>query len=307
MVDGGADPWDLALDGFLTHLTAERGLAANTLLAYRRDAARLAVWARRRGVRGPAAVTGQGLREFLLEGAGELAPRSRARLISTLRSFFRFLCSEGELSRDPTTTIQSPRTGRKLPAVLSVRQVARLVDAAEDERDRAVLELLYGCGLRVSELCALDVTDLDAREGLLRVRGKGDKQRLLPVGEPALAAVGRYRESDRRRALGGRTAAALVLNRRGGRISRVAVWNLVKRYARTAGLVETVSPHTLRHCYATHLLEGGADLRAVQELLGHADIATTEIYTHVDRAFLVEAYRAAHPRARGAPRRRAGT
>jgi integrase/recombinase XerD len=307
---GVADGWDLAQDAFLAHLAAERGLAANTLAAYRRDVGRLATWARATRRRDPGALGGGDLRAFLLEAAGELAPRSRARLVSTLRSLFRFLVAEGLAARDPTLTILSPRTGRKLPEVLSLRQVERLLAAASAvppggrddpvarDRDRAILEVLYGCGLRVSELCGLDVADLEPRDQLVRVRGKGDKQRILPVGEPALQAVAAYRERARPRLLGRRATSALFLNRRGGRLTRVAVWTVVKRSARQAGLAETVSPHTLRHCYATHLLEGGADLRVVQELLGHADIGTTEIYTHVGRSFLVEAYRSAHPRAR---------
>jgi integrase/recombinase XerD len=298
-----ADAWDLALDAFLAHAAADRGLAGNTLAAYRRDVARLAQWARGAALMELRSVSTAQLRQFLLEGAAELAPRSRARLISTLRGFFGFLVAEGDIAADPTATLLSPRAGRKLPHVLSVVQTERLLAAipaagARGLRDRAIVELLYGCGLRVSELCGLDLADLEWSEQTLRVRGKGDKQRLLPVGEPALRAAKAYVGSGRPALLGGRSSAALFVNGRGGRLSRVAVWNLVKKCALGAGLSGEISPHTLRHCYATHLLEGGADLRVVQELLGHADIGTTEIYTHVDRAFLLETYRSAHPRAR---------
>ncbi|MBM4130932.1 tyrosine recombinase, partial [bacterium] len=248
----------------------------------------------------PATVRDAHLREFLLASSGRLAASSRARLLSTLRSFFRFLQAEGRREGDPTATIIAPRRGRHLPDVLSVVQVERLLawgDASPTGlRDRVALELLYGCGCRVGELCALDVADLDRSEAVVRLRGKGSKERQVPVGEPALAAVEEYLRAGRPRLAGRRPSPALLLNRRGGRLSRVSVWSLLKAAGAAAGLPATVSPHTLRHSYATHLLEGGADLRVVQELLGHADIATTEIYTHVDRAWLAEAWRSAHPR-----------
>jgi integrase/recombinase XerD len=204
---------------------------------------------------------------------------------------------------DPTSTLIAPRKGKKLPAVLTVKQVERLLDAVDgakpaDLRDRTILEILYGCGCRVSELCGLDVTDLDHSEATLLLRGKGRKQRLVPVGEPALESIGLYLRAGRPELAGQTPTAALILNQRGGRLSRVSVWNLIKRAGAAAGLPERLSPHTLRHTYATHLLEGGADLRVVQELLGHADIGTTEIYTHIDRAWLAEAWLGAHPRAR---------
>jgi len=225
-----------------------------------------------------------------------------------LRSFYRFLVAEGLARQDPTAAIAAPRIGRKLPTVLTPRQVERLLAAVTglrpaDLRDRAILEVLYGCGVRVSELCGLDTGDVDAKAATLRVLGKGSKARLVPIGQPALAALDGYLAHGRGPLLHGRLCAALFVNQRGGRLSRVSVWNILKRYGQAAGLPGDVAPHTLRHSYATHLLEGGADLRVVQELLGHADIGTTEIYTHIDRAFLTEVYRAAHPRARG-PRRR---
>jgi len=184
-----------------------------------------------------------------------------------------------------------------------VDQVVRLIEAIDGRdpaalRDRAILEVLYGCGCRVSELCGVDVADLDRGESTLLLRGKGRKQRLVPVGGPALDAVADWLQSGRGHLIGRRPTAALFLNRRGGRLSRVSIWGLIKRAAGAAGLPETLSPHTLRHSYATHLLEGGADLRVVQELLGHADISTTEIYTHIDRSWLTSAWLEAHPRAR---------
>jgi len=300
--------WDAALTAFVNHATAEKGLAPNSLSAYGQDLRSLATWAQRQQIGTPAQVREADLRRFLVASSGRLAARSRARLVSTLRGFFAFLVQEGALLRDPTLGIVAPRTGRQLPSVLSGVQIERLLTAPAGEepralRDRCILELLYGCGLRVGELCGLDVTDLDGEEASLRVLGKGSKQRVVPVGDPALVAARRYLELGRPRLLGRRATAALILNSRGGRLSRVTVWQLVKKYGDMADIGPTITPHTLRHTFATHLLEGGADLRAVQELLGHADIGTTEIYTHIDRAFLLEVYRASHPRARGEPRR----
>ena len=297
------DTWDMALDDFLAHCGAEKGLASASLEATRFDLARLRRWSDKEGLSAPTALRDHHLRSFLIESAGELAPASRARLLSTLRSFFRFLVAENLTDIDPTSTLVAPRRGWKLPAVLTLNQVERLlltVDGARpvDLRDRAILEVLYGCGCRVSELCGLDVTDLDPAEAMLLLRGKGRKQRLVPVGEPALEAVGLFLRAGRPDLLGKSPNAALFLNQRGGRLSRVSVWNLIKKTGAAAGLPDRLSPHTLRHTYATHLLEGGADLRVVQELLGHADIGTTEIYTHVDRAWLTEAWLGAHPRAR---------
>lgn len=292
--------WDEAVDGFLGHAGVEKGLARATIEAQRRDLERLRAWALGRRLADPADIRDAHLRAFLLDSADDLAASSRARLLSTLRSFFRFLQAEGRRDGDPTATIMAPRRGRHLPDVLSVAQVERLLawgDASPTGlRDRVALELLYGCGCRVGELCALDVADLDHGEAMVRLRGKGSKERQVPVGEPALAAVAAYLQAGRPRLAGRRPSPALLLNRRGGRLTRVSVWTLLKTAGAAAGLPATVSPHTLRHSYATHLLEGGADLRIVQELLGHADISTTEIYTHVDRAWLAEAWRSAHPR-----------
>ena len=295
--------WDEAVGAFLAHASAERGLAANSLEAYGHDLQSWRRWAETHDLDDPGAADPQALRAFLIDSAERLGTRSRARLLSTLRTFHRFLVAEGLSQGDPTLTLLAPRIGRKLPTVLSTAQIDRLLAAPDTTRiaglrDRAILELLYGCGLRVSELTALDPPDLDPRSATLRVRGKGDKERMVPVGKPALRAVEDYRRTARPELLGKRPCAALFLNARGGRLSRVSVWSLIKSAARGAGLGKEITPHSLRHTYATHLLEGGADLRVVQELLGHASITTTEIYTHVDRAYLAEAYRSAHPRAR---------
>jgi len=221
-----------------------------------------------------------------------------------VRTYFGFLLAEGSLAADPTERLESPRLGRRLPDFLTHDEAARLLDAPDPDsplfwRDRAILELLYATGMRVSELAELPLTALDLDEGFLTVFGKGSKERLVPVGVPALRAVGRYLREvrpglDRGR---GRSKGRVFLNGRGGPLSRVAVWTLVKESARRAGITRRVSPHTLRHTFATHLLEGGADLAAVQELLGHADISTTQIYTHVDREYLRDVHRRYHPRA----------
>ncbi len=304
---GGAG-WEQPISAYLNHLAADRGLARASLEAYRRDLTALQRWGAVERIATPARLRDGDLRRFLIASAERLGPRSRARMLSTLRGFHRFLLAEGLAPRDPTLTLLSPRAGRRLPEVLSRAQVERLLAAPPlgepaGLRDRALLELLYGCGLRVGELCGLTAADLDARGRTLRVTGKGDKERVLPVGAPALRAVEAYQRHGRPRLAGRRACGALFLNQRGGPLTRVGVWGILKRWGVAAGLPSTLHPHTLRHTYATHLLEGGADLRAVQALLGHADIGTTEIYTHVDRAFLIEAYRAAHPRARGTPRR----
>ena len=296
--------WNVAMATYLTHVTAEKGLARNSLQAYQHDLSLLRDWALSERIVGPERIRDADLRRFLLAMSQNLAARSRARLVSTLRNFFRFLAAEAKIDRDPTVTIVAPKIGRKLPIVLSLSQTERLIQAPGGEtplaqRDRCILELLYGCGLRVSELCVLNVSDLDRKEAYVRVRGKGSKQRLVPVGDPALRAAAIYFDQARPELIGKKASSAFFLNRRGGRLSRVMVWQLLKQYAAKVDLGAEVTPHTLRHTFATHLLEGGADLRAVQELLGHADISTTEIYTHIDRAFLMEAYRAAHPRARG--------
>lgn len=296
--------WDLAIDMFLSHLQAEKGLAMASIEAAGVDLNRLLLFTKAKKIPAPAQVTDQHLRRFFVEASSDLAASSRARLLSTLRSFFRFLEGEGLCPSDPTATILAPRRGRKLPDVLSVLQIESLLDSIDGQepaplRDRAMLEVLYGCGCRVSELCGLDVTDIDSSEAMLMLRGKGSKMRLVPIGEPALEAVGDYLAKARTSLAGKKPTAALFLNQRGGRLSRISVWNLIKKTAAAAGLRETVSPHTIRHSYATHLLEGGADLRVVQELLGHADITTTEIYTHIDRKWLADSWLEAHPRAKG--------
>lgn len=301
-----------AVDGFLTHLAAERGLARNTLDAYARDLARLAAHLERAGVGDPAAIRPEHLRRFAeaLDAEG-LAPASRSRTLVAARRFGRHLVARGVLARDPAEGLLAPRQTRRLPRVLRAPETEALLAAAAGEgvlglRDRAMLEVLYGAGLRVSELVGLPLAGLDRRAGFLRVRGKGGRERIVPLGEPALAALdawlaeGRPRLARRAR----RSADAVFLSSRGAAMSRQNFFARLRQLARLANLpAERVSPHVLRHSFATDLLEGGADLRAVQAMLGHADLATTQIYTHVSRQRLRDTVERHHPRGARRPAR----
>jgi integrase/recombinase XerD len=293
---------DFRLEPFLDHLNFERGLARASLRAYRTDVERFVAFLVDRGVGRPEDVEGGLLRDytFHLKDAG-LAPTSIRRAQSALRTYFGFLLAEGVLDDDPTEHLESPRVGRRLPDVLSREDVVRLVESPDPDhplywRDRAILELLYATGMRVSELVELPLRSLDLDERVALVFGKGSKERLLPVGGPAARALERYLGDVRAGLDRGRGEGRVFLNARGGALSRQSVWSLVRESARRGGVEQRVSPHTLRHSFATHLLEGGADLAAVQELLGHADISTTQIYTHVDREYLREVHRKHHPR-----------
>jgi integrase/recombinase XerD len=288
---------------FQDYLTFERGLSERTVAAYGRDLTRWSRSLEGRGVTSPDAVTPADLRDwvFALKEAG-LAASSIRRAQSALRTYYGFLLAEGVVEIDPTERLESPSLGRRLPECLTHDEVGRLLEAPDPDhrlfwRDRAVLELLYATGMRVSELAELPLRAVDADEGFITVFGKGSKERLVPVGEPALRALGRYLREVRPALDKGKGKGRVFLNARGTPLTRMAVWTLVKASARRAGIRRSVSPHTLRHTFATHLLEGGADLVAVQELLGHADISTTQIYTHVDREYLRDVHRRYHPRA----------
>ena len=291
------------LEQFRDYLSLEAGTSANTVHNYMRDIRRLASHASRRGAHGPDAVTAAQLREFIydLKDLG-LAPATIRRQISAIRTYYRFLVGEAHATRDPSERLESPKQWRRVPTVLTVAEVERLVvtpNAVEPLgiRDRALLELAYATGVRVSELVGLQLQHILYQDGLARVFGKGSKERIVPVGRRALGAVALYAREIRPlldRALGGGT---LFLNARGTPLSRVGAWGVIKRAARQAGIAKRVTPHTLRHTFATHLLEGGADLRAVQEMLGHRDLATTQLYTHVDRDYLRTVHRQFHPRA----------
>lgn len=290
------------LEQFRDYLALEAGHSANTVESYLRDLERFAGWAEARGVVSPGAVTRKLMRDFVyaLKDLGLSAATIR-RQVSALRTYYGFLIGEGKVETDPSDRLEMPRRGRTLPDTLSVKEVLAMIAApAADEplawRDRAVLELAYGAGLRVSELCGLTQQNLLLNEGLVRVLGKGSKERLVPVGRQVIGSLSVYLHQVRPELDRGRSQGRVLLNARGGPLSRVGAWGIVKRCARAAGIRKRVSTHTLRHSFATHLLEGGADLRAVQEMLGHADLSTTQIYTHVDREYLRSVHRKFHPR-----------
>ena len=291
------------LAGFQDFLTLEQGASPRTHEAYGRDLARFASYARSRGVALPSDVTTGVLREYVyhLKDLG-LAASSIRRNVSAVRTYFRFLLGEGHLVRDPSDRIETPKRWRSLPDVLTVAEVERLIAAPTlDEplvfRDRALLELAYGAGLRVSEWISLGIRDVLLEDALVRVLGKGEKERLVPIGRRAVGAVAVYLRELRPRLERGEGRGVLLLNARGRPLTRMGAWKILRKHVDRAQIGKHVSPHTLRHSFATHLLEGGADLRAVQEMLGHADIATTQIYTHVDREYLRSVHRRFHPRA----------
>ena len=290
------------LEGFRDFLALESGSSVNTVENYQRDLRRFVQFAVTRKARDPSGVTRPMLRDFvfLLKDLG-LAPATIRRQVSSLHTYFAFLVGEGILTDDPSDRLETPRRGRVLPSVLSVAEVERLlaVPGTDDPlawRDRALLDLGYGAGLRVSELCGLVTADLLPGDGLVRVLGKGGKQRLVPIGRKVIGTVSVYLNTTRPALDKGKSGGRVLLNARGGPLSRVGAWGVIKRLARRAGITRRVTPHTLRHSFATHLLEGGADLRAVQEMLGHADLSTTQIYTHVDREYLRSVHRQYHPR-----------
>ena len=290
------------LEPFNDFLLLEQGASPRTHEAYERDLSRFATYAVGRGATTPTDVTARMLREYVyhLKDLG-LAPASIRRNVSALRTYFKFLLGEGHVARDPSERLESPKRWRTLPEVLSVAEVDRLLAAPTLDdplvfRDRALLELAYGAGLRVSEWISIGVRDVMFDDTLVRVFGKGSKERLVPIGRRAIAALATYVRELRPRLEQGRGKGALFLNARGQPLTRMGAWKILQKYAERAGIEKHVSPHTLRHSFATHLLEGGADLRAVQEMLGHADISTTQIYTHVDREYLRTVHRQYHPR-----------
>ena len=287
---------------FLAALQTERGASPHTLAAYRRDLAGFTAFLSRRGRVVGAARLGD-LSEYLAELRRRgLGARSAARHLSAVRGFYRFLLAAGEIRRDPTEHLESPRPPRRLPRTLSIEDAAALVEspdlsAPEGLRDRAMLELLYASGLRASECLALRLEDLNIAAGYVMATGKGNRQRLVPVGAQALKWVERYALTSRPAFVKRGDSGALFVNRYGRPMSRQALWMAIKRAGRRAGVRSTVSPHTLRHSFASHLLERGADLRSVQAMLGHADIATTQIYTHLPSSAVRAMYRKFHPRA----------
>ncbi len=290
------------LERFGEYLALEDGASPRTLDAYDRDLTRLATWAAAKQIDAPGALSPAALREFVyhLKDLG-LAPSSIRRSVSAMRTYFKFLLAEGLVQADPSERLDTPKKWRTLPEVLSVDEVERLLAAISlDEplvfRDRAMLELAYGAGLRVSEWIGIEMKDVLLADAIIRVFGKGSKERLVPIGRSAIGAVGLYLRELRPRLERGEGKGKLFLNARGKPLSRMGAWQILRKYVELAGITKHVSPHTLRHSFATHLLEGGADLRAVQEMLGHADISTTQIYTHVDREYLRSVHKQFHPR-----------
>jgi len=293
---------DGAVDAFLHYLVIEKGLLPNTIQAYGRDLHALADTLEEQGITDPGRIGPDAieLHAVRLSKRG-LSATSRARMLSAIRHFHRFLEREGMNTNDAVERLVRPKTGRRMPKVLTLAQVESLLEAPEAGtplglRDRAMLELAYGAGLRVSELCGLKVDQLSLEQDIVYITGKGGKQRVVPFGRAAARALSAYLDHGRPFLLNGRLSPSVFVNARGTGISRVGFFKRLKAHAVAAGITRTVSPHVLRHSFATHLLQGGADLRLVQELLGHADIATTQVYTHVDTKHILEAHRAFHPR-----------
>jgi integrase/recombinase XerD len=298
----GPSPLDEALDRYLAHLRVERGLLAATLEAYARDLREYSEWLAGRGLGRLDQVTEPAILQHLafLQTRG-LSRASQARHLAAVRGLHKFASAEGLTPTDPSAGVEATRGSRPLPHFLSIDEVDRLLcrpdcSSAGGARDKAMLEVLYASGLRVSELVTLPLSAIDSQTGVIRVRGKGGKERIVPVGERARDALAAYLAAPRQKLLGTGRSNDLFVTPRGTRMTRQGFWKLLGRYARGAGIEQRVYPHTLRHSFATHLLERGADLRAVQAMLGHADIATTQIYTHVDRERL-KAVIAKHPRA----------
>ena len=290
------------LEQFRDFLALERGSSPRTAEAYGRDLERLAEFAITKGAGEPNALSPKILRDYVyhLKDLG-LAPASIRRNVSSMRSYFRFLVGEGVVLRDASERLETPKRWRSLPEVLTVDEVMKLlasptIDETLAFRDRAMLEIAYGAGLRVSEWISIGVKDVLMSDGLVRVFGKGSKERLVPIGRSAIGSVAIYLRELRSKLEKGHGKGALFLNARGQPLSRMGAWKILQRHVQRAGITKRVTPHTLRHSFATHLLEGGADRRAVQEMLGHADISTTQIYTHVDREYLRKVHKQYHPR-----------
>jgi integrase/recombinase XerD len=290
------------LEEFRDHLQFERGLSPRTLEAYARDLQHLVEFASRNGVDDVVTLTSSHLREFVYEMKDRgLQATSIRRTLSAIRTYYGFLLAEGHVTIDPTENVELPKTWRRLPSVLSLAEVESILEAPEigDRlywRDKALLEFAYAAGVRVSELATLKVRDLDLNEGVATVFGKGSKERVVPIGRSAQRALDIYVRELRPVLARGKGDGVVFLNNQGRPLTRMGIWKILRKQVRRAGVKKRVTPHTLRHCFATHLLEGGADLAAVQEMLGHADISTTQIYTHVDREYLRDVHKRFHPR-----------
>ncbi|TDE07814.1 site-specific tyrosine recombinase XerD [Flavobacterium sandaracinum] len=295
--------WDSYIKSYQSYLKIERGLSKNTIENYSFDIERLCLFLdQNNSFVSPITIGGELVQQFIYSVSKEVNPRSQARIISGLKSFFSYLIFEEYRTDNPLELIETPKTGRKLPDILAVDEIDRLIEAIdlttnEGERNRAMLETLYGCGLRVSELVALKISDLFFEEGFIKITGKGNKQRFVPISEITQKYIQLYRETSRNHSgIQKGFEDTLFLNRRGRQLTRAMIFTIIKNLAIKIDLNKTISPHTLRHSFATHLLENGADLRSIQLMLGHESITTTEIYVHLDRKFLTEVLHSFHPR-----------
>lgn len=297
--------WSAALNDYTHYLRIERGMAENTIHSYSLDIRKLIKWLDSASLTvSPIAITKETLQEFVYQLAKTVNPRSQSRVISGLKGFFNYLIFEGYRADNPLELIESPNIGRKLPDTLSQTEIDQLINAIDlshpqGERNRAMLETLYSCGLRVSELIGLKVSDLYFDEGFIQVIGKGNKQRLIPIAPLTQKYITMYKNEIRvHQTIKSEHSDILFLNRRGAQLTRAMVFTIIRQLAEKAGIHKTISPHTFRHSFATHLLENGADLRAIQQMLGHESITTTEIYMHLDRTHLTEVMEKFHPRSK---------
>lgn len=295
--------WLQVLKDYQNYLRLERGLSENSIVNYSLDVKKLMKWLDSNNIEtAPTTISAETLQQFIYEIAKKVNPRSQSRLISGLKGFFNYLIFEDYRKTNPLELIEAPKVGRKLPDTLAVEEIDALINAIDlstkqGERNRAIIETLYGCGLRVSELTGLKISDLYFEEGFIKITGKGDKQRLVPIGPTTEKYITIYRKEIRvHQNIDPQAKDTLFLNQHGRPLTRAMIFTIVKRLAEKAGIRKTISPHTFRHSFATHLLENGADLRAIQQMLGHESITTTEIYTHIDRKHLTEVVNRYHPR-----------
>ena len=295
--------WLETLKDYQNYLRLERGLSENSIASYSLDVKKLIGWLETNKIQhSPLSIQEETIQQFIYEIAKTVNPRSQSRLISGLKGFFTYLIFEDYRKTNPLELIESPKLGRKLPDTLALEEIDRLIgtidlSSKQGERNRAILETLYGCGLRVSELTALKISDLYFDEGFIKVTGKGNKQRLVPIGPITEKYINIYKKEIRiHQDIDSQASDTLFLNRRGKSLTRAMIFTIVKRLAKEAGIQKNIGPHTFRHSFATHLLENGADLRAIQQMLGHESITTTEIYTHIDRKHLTEVLNRYHPR-----------
>lgn len=295
--------WEFTINEFINFLRLERALSNNSIEAYRNDIKKFIQYLEAKGLSLlPHQIESDHLQNFIhwINELG-ISPRSQSRVISGIKSYYKYLLIENYIQKDPTELLETPKIGRELPKVLSVDEIDQLIQAidlsqAEGQRNKAIIETIYSCGLRVSELINLKISNLYFKEGFIRIIGKGNKERLIPISQKATKEIKLYFEDRNKLSINPEHEDILFLNRRGRQLTRVMVFTVIKRLAEKAGLSKDISPHTLRHSFATHLIEGGADLRAIQEMLGHESIITTEIYTHLDREYLRDTIIEHHPR-----------